>query len=98
MSLIHRYQSNGYNIVLDINSGCIHVVDQVTYEVLPYLEQGMDADQISEKLNDRFPEKQIRTSVAECEKLQKEGMLFTKDIYENVIDEFTNNRQCDRYY
>ena len=35
MSLIHRYQSNGYNIVLDINSGCIHVVDQVTYEVLP---------------------------------------------------------------
>ena len=93
MSLIHRYQSNGYNIVLDINSGCIHVVDQVTYEVLPYLEQGMDADQISEKLNDRFPEEQIRTSVAECEKLQKEGMLFTKDIYENVIDEFTNNRQ-----
>ena len=55
MSLIHRYQSNGYNIVLDINSGCIHVVDQVTYEVLSYLEQGMDADQISEKLNDRFP-------------------------------------------
>mgnify|MGYP000332163980 CR=1 FL=1 len=34
MSLIHRYQSNGYNIVLDINSGCIHLVDLVTYEVL----------------------------------------------------------------
>ena len=42
MSLIHRYQSNGYNIVLDINSGCIHLVDEVTYEVLPYLEEGMD--------------------------------------------------------
>ena len=27
MSLIHRYQNNGYNIVLDINSGCIHLVD-----------------------------------------------------------------------
>ena len=40
MSLIHRYQSNGYNIVLDINSGCIHLVDEVTYEVLPYLEEG----------------------------------------------------------
>ena len=39
MSLIHRYQSNGYNIVLDINSGCIHLVDEVTYEVLPYLEE-----------------------------------------------------------
>ena len=38
MSLIHRYKSNGFNIVLDINSGCIHLVDEVTYEVLPYLE------------------------------------------------------------
>ena len=42
MSLIHRYQNNGYNIVLDINSGCIHVVDEVTYEVLPYMEEGLD--------------------------------------------------------
>ncbi|MFR7900732.1 MAG: hypothetical protein ACLU6Y_13580 [Ruminococcus sp.] len=41
MSLIHRYQNNGYNIVLDINSGCIHVVDEVTYEVLPYMEEGL---------------------------------------------------------
>ena len=40
MSLIHRYKSNGFNIVLDINSGCIHLVDEVTYEVLPYLEAG----------------------------------------------------------
>ena len=43
MSLIHRYQSNGYNIVLDINSGCIHLVDEVTYEVLPYMEEGLDS-------------------------------------------------------
>ena len=41
MSLIHRYQSNGYNIVLDINSGCIHLVDLVTYEVLPFMEEGL---------------------------------------------------------
>ena len=41
-SLIHRYQNNGYNIVLDINSGCIHVVDEVTYEVLPYMEEECD--------------------------------------------------------
>ena len=41
MSLIHRYKSNGFNIVLDINSGCIHLVDEVTYEVLPYLEEGL---------------------------------------------------------
>ena len=47
MSLIHRYQNNGYNIVLDINSGCIHVVDEVTYEVLPYMEEGLPAPVLS---------------------------------------------------
>ena len=55
MSLIHRYQNNGYNIVLDINSGCIHLVDLVTYEVLPYMEEGLNAEEIVSKLKDRFP-------------------------------------------
>ena len=32
MSLIHRYKSNGFNIVLDINSGCIHLVEKETYK------------------------------------------------------------------
>ena len=26
--MIHQYQNNGYNIVLDVNSGAVHVVDQ----------------------------------------------------------------------
>ena len=93
MSLIHRYQSNGYNIVLDINSGCIHVVDEVTYEVLPYMEEGLDAAAIVGKLGDQFSEEDIKTSVEECEKLKADGMLFTKDVYENAIDAFTKNRQ-----
>ena len=93
MSLIHRYQNNGYNIVLDINSGCIHVVDKVTYEVLPYMEEGLDQDAIVGKLGDQFSEEDIKTSVAECEKLKDDGMLFTRDVYENAIDTFTKNRQ-----
>ena len=52
MSLIHRYQSNGYNIVLDINSGCIHLVDLVTYEVLPFMEEGLSEQEIVDKLKD----------------------------------------------
>ena len=55
MSLIHRYQNNGYNIVLDINSGCIHLVDLVTYEVLPYMEEGLNAEEIVSKLKESFP-------------------------------------------
>ena len=44
MSLIHRYESNGYHIVLDINSGSVHVVDEVTYDVLPLLEAQIEEE------------------------------------------------------
>ena len=57
MSLIHRYKSNGFNIVLDINSGCIHLVDEVTYEVLPYLEEGLGTEAIAEKLENKYNRK-----------------------------------------
>ena len=93
MSLIHRYQSNGYNIVLDINSGCIHLVDLVTYEVLPFMEEGLSETEIVDRLKDQYPEADIRTSVSECGKLKEQGMLFTRDVYENIIEEFTENRQ-----
>ena len=93
MSLIHRYQSNGYNIVLDINSGCIHLVDQVTYEVLPFMEEGLTETEIVDRLKEYFSAEDISTSVRECEKLRNDGMLFTRDAYENVIEEFTKNRQ-----
>ena len=85
MSLIHRYQSNGYNIVLDINSGCIHLVDLVTYEVLPFMEEGLSEQEIVDKLKDQYPEADIRTSVSECEKLKEQGMLFTRDIYADEL-------------
>ena len=32
--MIHQYKSNGYNIVMDINSGAIHVVDDVVYDII----------------------------------------------------------------
>ena len=93
MSLIHRYQNNGYNIVLDINSGCIHLVDELTYEILPWIEEELCADAIVEKMGNRYKKEDILTAISECEKLKEDGMLFTKDIYEPVIEEFSKNRQ-----
>ena len=36
--LIHQYKSNGYNIVMDVNSGSIHVVDDLVYDIIPLAE------------------------------------------------------------
>ena len=32
--MIHQYKLNGYNIVLDVCSGSIHVVDEVAYDII----------------------------------------------------------------
>ena len=93
MSLIHRYRSNGYNIVLDINSGSIHLADDAAYDVLPYLEEHVDDDEIVSRLSGTYPEADIRSSISECRELEAQGMLFTKDIYREAIDAFTGARQ-----
>jgi len=36
--VIHQYQNNGYHIVLDVNSGSVHVVDKIAYDVIGCLE------------------------------------------------------------
>ena len=37
--VVHQYKNNGYDIVLDVNSGAIHVVDDVTYDVIEMIDQ-----------------------------------------------------------
>ena len=41
--MIHQYKNNGYNIVLDVNSGSVHVVDDVVYDVIPVAEEALQA-------------------------------------------------------
>lgn len=38
--MIHKYQLNGYNIVLDVNSGAVHVVDKLFYALLDFCGNG----------------------------------------------------------
>ena len=33
-TLVHQYKNNGYNIVLDVNSGMVHVVDDLVYDII----------------------------------------------------------------
>lgn len=40
--MIHQYKNNGYNIVMDVNSGSVHVVDDCVYDVIPRIEECMN--------------------------------------------------------
>ena len=86
--VIHQYKNNGYNIVLDVNSGAVHVVDDVVYDVLPYLEKKETEATILEALNGSYPEADIKGAIEECRELEKAGVLFTEDTYQPAIENF----------
>ena len=90
--MIHQYKSNGYNIVLDVNSGAVHVVDDVTYDVIELFEK-LDAEAIISELSSKYKEEEIREVVGEVEQLKKDGQLFTEDIYQPFVEKFKETRQ-----
>lgn len=98
IAVIHRYVNNGYNIVLDVNSGSVHVVDEVTYDVIPIFENVKDKSleeiekHILDVLKDKYNEADILESVAEVNTLYKDEVLFTEDIYEKYITDFKSRK------
>ena len=86
--MIHRYKNNGYNIVLDVNSGSVHVVDELVYDAIGLLDEGKDNTQIAEELKGTYKEEDIQTALQEIQELKDQDMLFTEDIYRNAIEHF----------
>ncbi len=76
----------GLNIVLDVYSGSVHVVDDVFYDMLDYTKEPFSADDYSlefflDKLGDRYNKEEIEESYTEMLRLADEGMLFLEDPY-----------------
>ncbi len=89
--VIHQFKNNGYNIVIDINSGAIHVVDEATYDMLAlWQEQGRDGALTA--MRDNHPEvseDELEAIASEVDSLIADGALFTEDNYEPRIVDFT---------
>lgn len=85
--MIHQYKFNGRNIVLDVCSGAVHVVDDPTYDIISMFETN-DLETIkkavTEKYKDRddVTEKDIENCYAQMLEMQKNGQLFTADSFE----------------
>ena len=91
--MVHQYKNNGYDIVLDVNSGAIHVVDDVTYDVIEMYaarENVADAseEEIVTALSGKYGKEEVEEAIDEVQTLIKNEELFTKDTYENYMMDF----------
>lgn len=81
MSMIHKYSMNGYNIVLDVNGGSVHVVDDAAYRVLDFYKENTKEETV-ELLKDEFTKEQVEEAWDEIANLEEEGLLYTEDNYQ----------------
>ena len=90
--MIHQYKLNGYNIVLDVYSGSVHLVDEVAYDVIE-LYENTPREEIVRKILDRYghlpdvDRQEIEDCLADVDELKAAGKLFSRDLWENVEQE-----------
>ena len=100
--MIHQYKLNGYNIVLDVFSGSVHVVDEMTYDAVALLVLGKTHDEVRQALvsnvpryNSGIPDGEEKYTLEDpdeilrqIDELKEQGKLFAEDIYEPKAFDF----------
>ena len=102
--MIHQYKNNGYDIIMDVNSGAVHVVDDVVYDgvdylagVLPEFEEPSPipeelAGQVREYLGKTYGLQEAEEALADIQELINREELFTKDVYRDYVVDFKKRK------
>ena len=102
--MIHQYKNNGYDIVMDVNSGSVHVVDDLIYDMVEVLNgeipeldepQKLPKEAVEKTvaaLKDRYPEAEIREAMEDIQELIDREELFTKDTYSQYVTDFKQRK------
>ena len=98
--MIHQYRNNGYFIVLDVNSGSVHSVDQLLYDVIEVLAgrvedmkkpeplSGEVKAAVCEALSSNYRQEEIREAFEDIQELIDREELFTADVYKDYVMDF----------
>lgn len=95
--MIHQYKNNGYNIVMDVCSGAIHVVDDITYDVIAAYEENNNKNRETtlEGLHMSLPAysvEDLKEALEEVEDLKEQGELFAEDVYKEFVMDFKKRK------
>lgn len=102
--MIHQYKNNGYDILMDINSGAVHVVEDVVYDAvavlaktIPELSEPMPLPEeakreVREALKAQYPSEDIEDALSDIQELIDAEELFTKDVYQNYVMDFKKRK------
>ena len=82
--MIHKFKAKDLNIVLDVNSGGVHLVDDLTYDLLDHLEEPLAEacpEEAVKALADKYTREQVEECYGEILELYHDKVLFSGDPY-----------------
>ncbi len=84
--MIHQYKIDDLNVVIDVNSGGIHLFDECSYDYVALQNEGKVHEEIVGLLNKQYGDVDFSEVQSEIKQLTDQGMLFTEDNYEHILD------------
>lgn len=102
--MIHQYKNNGFYIIMDVNSGSVHVADPVLYDaveiaakVMPELDGPQELPEhvkaeLLKELASAYGEEEIREAIEDIQALIDREELFTKDVYQDYVVDFKKRK------
>ena len=91
MALIHKFKQGENYFVLDVNTGAVHVVDELVYDLVD--DNGLrDKNLVINELKNKYDEAEVSEAYDEIKELVDEGMLYTKDMYEDIAHSSMDDR------
>ena len=91
MSLIHKFKQGENYFVLDVNTGAVHVVDELVYDILDD-SQLRNKKEILQELKGKYDEEEISEAYDEIQELAEEGILYSEDQYEEIAHSSMDDR------
>lgn len=81
--MLHKYELNGLKIVIDVASGAVHVVDELTWDILE--QDSVEKDALIHALEGKYTAAAIIEALDELKSLESEGLLHSADSYEEKV-------------
>ncbi|MEF9959046.1 MAG: thioether cross-link-forming SCIFF peptide maturase [Niameybacter sp.] len=85
--MIHKFRFEDSNILMDIHSGSIHIIDDVAYAIVEDV-LAMSNEDVVAKYEADYAKEEIEEAIKELKTLQVEGMLDTEDSYKDLVPAF----------
>ncbi|MGL4106391.1 thioether cross-link-forming SCIFF peptide maturase [Clostridium sp. LP20] len=91
MALIHKFKQGENYFILDVNTGAVHVVDELVYDILGD-EKLNNKFEVLGFLKGKYKEEDISEAYDEIQELVEDGVLYSEDQYEEIAHSSMDDR------